>query len=377
MAVFALPGVGDTPVLSLPSALVVAVLGSVAQQVADAQRGAAVRPRATERAELELTAARRLWESLRALGHYETELGRGAEEAVRRLERALALSRAQDAIAARFASLRELGPGDSASAEAPGLLGVLRTPDVFIARLEWTLRDLGVRELSAHAVRSALIHVFAADDSLQHLARIGHELASARARLQVEAEPSWPRLPRARELLVALHAAEGSERRAAISDPSGLLAWADGVRYLPSALIGLDVLRAAIEEVAGRTLAELLAPPGVRTEDLTRQNVARALRWAMTTLAGEWERPGFEVRVCSLAQAAVLPTQLRARDPARFVRSEEAFALALQRLKHELGFYREPQDTPARVRDALERFVLGLERDGASPARSGPRGLCP
>lgn len=179
-------------------------------------------------------------------------------------------------------------------------------------------------------------------ETLKALAHAGYELAMVRDTLREGGTPNWSRYPVAQAML------------ATTLDVSTLIATLYG-------------LHAAAEQLTGKRMAELVAPPGVRPEDFSPANLSRALRWAMKQLDSEKDRPGFDARVSALAQSAVVPGPLKLEDEARYLKAEEGFVFALQAQKRELGYHLEKGQTPSTTLQALERFVERLET-GANAA---------
>lgn len=173
-------------------------------------------------------------------------------------------------------------------------------------------------------------------ETLEALVHAGYELAMVRDTLRSGGTPNWARYPVAQAML-----ATGCE-----------------VSTLIAALHGLHT---AAEQLTGKSMAELVAPPGVRAEDFSAGNLGRALRWAMKELASEKDRPGFDTRVSALAQTVVVPGWIKLEDEARYLKAEENFVFALQAHKREGGFYLEKGQTPATTLQALERLVERLE----------------
>lgn len=173
-------------------------------------------------------------------------------------------------------------------------------------------------------------------ETMKALAHAGYELAMVRDTLREGGTPNWSRYPVAQAMF------------ATTLDVSTLVATLFG-------------LHAAAEQLTGKPMAELVAPPGVRAEDFSPANLSRALRWAMKQLDSEKDRPGFAARVSALAQSVVVPGPLKLEDEARYLRAEEGFVFALQAQKRQLGFHLEKGHTPSTTLRALERFVERLE----------------
>lgn len=173
-------------------------------------------------------------------------------------------------------------------------------------------------------------------ETLKAIAHAGYELAMVRDTLREGGTPNWSRYPVARAML------------ATTPEVSTLIATLHG-------------LCTAAEQLTGKSMAELVAPPGVRAQDFSPANLAAALRWAMKELGSEKSRPGFDTRVSALAQSAVVPGALKLEDEARYLKAEEEFVFALQAQKRESGFYLEKGSSPEGTLRALQRLVERLE----------------